>query len=243
MRVLSTTPFSRHRGDVTAVRTGNHHSVIAAGLAAGFLAITLSGCGGDNGAGGSIAIVDSSAPTTSGSGSCGYYDVDGCSVFGLVMVDPLPTAEASAAVADLGGVPIAVWRTDYVCIFHYSMPVGPTYGVPSRFAYVDADNMRERILAAEGSVAPPITGLDSWNRQFDAYLQEWSKAQEPGVLIEAIAVYLPVSMQASLTRDPRFRTVVLLSSSRTESTDPSYTGELMVDDSPPLSEPPEPDCG
>ena len=174
--------------------------------------------------------------------SCGYYDVDGCAVFGLMLADPLPTADALASVADLPGVAVAVWRTDYACISHYIMPVGPYQYAQSRFAYVDADDMTNRMEAAAGSVAPPITGLDAWRRYYSSYLQEWSLAQEPGVIVEAVAVYLPDSVGAALATDPRFRAVTRLASSRTETVDPSYPGELTVDGGPELSDAPVPTC-
>lgn len=211
--------------------------------ALGLLVLTLGGCGDDAVAPETTETTETTGTTAPGpSGGCAYYDVDGCTVFGLALAEPLPTAEALASIADLGGVPIAVWRTDYACISHYSMPVGPYYGVPSRFAYVDADEMRTRILSAEGRLSPPITGLDSWNHWFGAFVQEWSKAQEPGVLVEAVAVYLPDSAASALGQDQRFRAVAPLSSYRTESVDPSYAGELMLDGSPELSELPEITC-
>lgn len=185
---------------------------------------------------------DDSGGDSADDGVCDYYDVDGCSVYGLVLAEPLPTADALVAIADLPGPAIRVWRTDWACIGHYSMPVGPTDYVPARGAYVDADEMFNRMENAAGSLAPPITGLDSWRNYISAYLQEWRFAQEPGVMVEAVAVYLPDAAAGALAADPRFTSVTLLESSRSESTDASYAGELWVDSVPPLSEVPKPTC-
>lgn len=185
---------------------------------------------------------DDSGGNSTDDGVCDYYDLNGCSVYGLVLAEPLLTADALLAVADLPGPAVAVWRTDYGCVSHFSMPVGPTYYMPSRMAYVDADEMFKRMENAAGSLAPPITGLDSWRDYTSSYLQEWTLVQEPGVLVESVAVYLPEAAAGALAADPRFTSVTLLESSRSESTDASYAGELWVDGAPPLSEVSQPTC-
>jgi len=179
---------------------------------------------------------------------CDYYDLEGCTVFGLVLADPVPTADALAVAADLRGVPLAVWRTDLTCVSAASTgPPGVSYGPetePSRFAYVDAQKIRDRHLAASGSVAPPITGLSIFESYWRHYADQWNQAQRSGVLIEAIAVYLPDSSAETLAGDPRFTATSELESERSESTSLTYHGELTVYGFPDgyLSTPPDIVC-
>ena len=196
---------------------------------------------------------DSGSSSAEGSGSpsatlCDYYDLEGCTVFGLVLADPVPTADALAVAADLRGVPLAVWRTDLACVSAASTgPPGVSYGPetePSRFAYVDAQKIRDRHLAASGSVAPPITGLSIFESYWRHYADQWNQAQRSGVLIEAIAVYLPDSSAETLAGDPRFTATSELESERSESTSLTYHGELTVYGFPDgyLSTPPDIVC-
>jgi hypothetical protein len=223
------------------------------------LAAVLAACGG----GSVFSTQDTQAADTSGTPApgdtttvttpertCGYYDVEGCALYGLVLPTPLPTANALAAVAGLPGVPIALWRTTDTCVLAITMepPGGPNEGAltASRFAYVDAEGIRQRRLATEGVVAPPITGLFISESYWNHWEDQWAQAQQPGVLVEAVAVYLPSTAVAD-GPPAGFRAVVRIPWRRTDSTDPSYTGELLLESEAfpagYLSEPPPITCG
>jgi hypothetical protein len=196
---------------------------------AGLLAVALLGasCGGDASPG---TTAGATTGTTTPAG-CRYYDLEGCALYGLVLPQPLPTADALAAVAGLPGVAIAVWRRDPACVRDVSMgPPGepvPTY--PSRFAYVDAGGIRERRLATDGSLAPPITGLHISESYWSHWEDQWAQAQGPGVLVEAVAVYLPRDQVAD-GPPSGFRALVRLPWRRTDTFDPeAYSGELMLE--------------
>ncbi len=94
---------------------------------------------------------------------------------------------------------------------------------------MDAEGIRQRRLATSGSVAPPITGMmiseSYWNRWED----QWAQAQEEGVLVEAVAVYLPTALVAD--GPPHgFRAIVRVPWRRTDTLDPAvYAGELLVE--------------
>jgi hypothetical protein len=213
--------------------------------------LLLAACGDDASSTATSApgATDTTAEATSTTlTACGYYDLDGCALYGLVLASPLPTAAALDAVAGLPGVPIALWRTDYTCTLQANMGApGPVPTEPTRFAYVDAGGIRERRLATSGDVAPPITGIhiseSFWNRWED----QWAQAQEPGVLVEAVAVYLPTDFGA-VGLPSGIRAVVLIPWRRTDTLDPAvYTGELLLEseDFPAgyLSEPEPLTCG
>jgi hypothetical protein len=179
--------------------------------------------------------------------TCEYYDVEGCALYGLVLPAPLPTAAALEAVAGLPGVAVAVWRSDLTCVLQINMGApGPVPTEPSRFAYVDAEGIRERRLATSGSMAPPITGMmiseSYWNRWED----QWAQAQQAGVLVEAVAVYLPMELVAD-GPPSGIRAIVRVPWRRTDTLDPAaYSGELLLEseDFPAgyLSEPPSLTC-
>lgn len=163
---------------------------------------------------------------------CDYYDVPGCALFGWVLAEPMPTDDALAVVAGLAGPAIAVWRSDLACVLEVTMlpPGGPGSGtrVPSRFAYVDAAGIRERRLATSGSVAPPITGMFISESYWNHWEDQWDQAQQAGVLVEAVAVWLPADPIPP--RAPAgFRAIVPVPWRRTDSIDPSYAGELLLE--------------
>ena len=183
------------------------------------------------------ACGDAAPPTTSTPDAtsstnpprCDYYDLDGCALYGLVLAEPRPTAAALAAVAGLPGVAIAVWRNDLVCVLEVNGGApGPIPTVPSRFAYVDAEGIRERRLATSGSVAPPITGMHISESYWDHWEDQWAQVQQEGVLVEAVAVYLPSELVAD-GPPAGFRAIVRLPWRRTDTIDPSYTGELLLE--------------
>lgn len=176
----------------------------------------------------STIVTTVTGATTTASLGCDYYDVEGCALYGLVLPAPLATAEALAAVTGLPGVPIAVWRTDFVCVREAGMGApGPVPTVPSRFAYVDAEGIRERRLATSGNVAPPITGIHISQSFWDRWEDQWAQAQQEGVLVEAVAVYLRREFLAD-GPPAGFRAIVRIPWRRTDTIDPSYTGELLL---------------
>jgi hypothetical protein len=118
---------------------------------------------------------------------------------------------------------------------------------PTRFAYVDAEGIRERRLATSGSLAPPITGIHISQSYWDRWEDQWAQAQGDGVLVEAVAVYLPQDLPAG-GPPAGFEAMVALSSRRTDTLDPAaYAGELLLEseDFPAgyLSDPEPPTCG
>lgn len=181
---------------------------------------------------GDAAPPPTSTPDTTSSAAlaqCDYYDLEGCALYGLVLAAPQPTASALAAVAGLPGVAIAVWRTDLVCVLEANMGApGPVPTVPSRFAYVDAEGIRERRLATSGSVAPPITGIHISESAWNHWEDQWAQAQQEGALVEAVAVYLPRELVAD-GPPAGFRAIVRLPWRRTDTIDASYTGELLLE--------------
>ncbi len=165
---------------------------------------------------------------------------------GLRLEPPLALGDALAMAGDLGGTAIAVYRTDGVCVpdVQFSPAEEPEMAA-SRFAYVDAPGIRQRRTAAvDGGLAPPITGLHISQSYWDQWEAEWSKAQRSGVEIEGIAVWLPEDLTIEAAADPRVAEVVGLAWRWTDSLDPGYPGELLMDGKgfPGLSRPAPPDC-
>lgn|GEM_PF-1690609 len=194
------------------------------------IAPLAAGCG-DGAATPTSAVPGTTGTTMAEAPYCDYYDVEGCAVYGLVLPAPAPTAEALEAVAGLPGVAIALWRADFACVLDISMgPPGepvPTY--PSRFAYVDAAGIRERRMATSGDLAPPITGLHISESYWNHWEDQWDKAQEAGVLVEAVAVYLPREVVAD-GPPAGFRALVRVPWRRTDTLDPAvYPGELLLE--------------
>ncbi len=101
------------------------------------ITLLLAACG-DDAFSTSTRAPGTTATTATGSttpAACGYYDVAGCALYGLVLPEPEPTAAALAAVAELPGVAVAVWRADLTCVLQTSMGMpGPVPTEPSRFA-------------------------------------------------------------------------------------------------------------
>jgi len=184
--------------------------------------------------------------TTTASGvpnACRRDSVDGCTMLGLRLDPPLPLDEALAVAAGAGGTAIAVYRTDAVCVpaVQFS-PAEEPERVASRFAYVDAEGIAERRLAASSEgLSPPISGFHISQSYWDAWEAEWRAAQRPGVLIEGVAVWIDSDAAVS---DPRVADEVPLAWRRTDSIDPSYAGELLMDSEafPGLGRPADPGC-
>lgn len=119
---------------------------------------------------------------------------------------------------------------------------------PSRFAYADAGSIRERRIAAvDAGLSPPITGRLIAESYWLHWEDQWVKAQDPGVLFEAAAVYVHEASVDGLREDPRFRAVEFIPHRRTDSLDPSFPGELLLESEEfgqgLLSDLAPPDCG
>jgi hypothetical protein len=201
------------------------------------LALLAAACGDADG--GTSTVPPTSVNTTSTTDVtpvtpppfCEYYDMEGCALYGLVLPSPLAVDDALVAAGYLPGVPIAVWRTGFVCIpqVNTGPPGEEVLLEPSRFAYVDAEGIRERRLQASGTVAPPITGLHISQSYWDRWEDQWAQVHEPGTLVEAVAVYLPREVVAD-GPPAGFRALVRLEWRRTDTLDPAvYPGELLLE--------------
>lgn len=202
--------------------------------AAALLAAMAAGCGDP--------ALQSTAPPTEATG-CPRDAVEGCTMLGLRLEPPLALEEALAVAGEVGGTAIAVYRTDAVCVpaVQFSAVAEPEK-VASRFAYVDAEDIAERRLdAVDGGLAPPISGFHISQSYWDAWEAEWRAAQRAGVLIEGVAVWIG---DDAAVADPRVVETVPLAWRRTDSVDPSYAGELLMDSEafPGLSRPADPGC-
>ena len=58
---------------------------------------------------------------------------------------------------------------------------------------------------------------------------QWEQAQKPGVLFEAMALYVREAWLGSLRSDERFRAVEIIEHRRTDSLSPDYPGELLLE--------------
>lgn len=168
-------------------------------------------------------------------------------VVGVVFDHPLTLNEALAFGPGLGGDPIAVFRTDYACVRPITWGGPDWVPEPSRFAYVEAERIRERRIAAvNAGLSPPISGWSIAESYWLHWEDQWRKAQKTGVLVEALAVYVPEDSVDGLADDERFRSVEIVPHRRTDSLDPDFLGELLLDseDFPPgvLSQPDAPTC-
>jgi len=193
-------------------------------------ALLSTGCGDDGGVFGSIPESgDGSAPVA----ECSLEDVEGCALVGVVFSDPMELDEALGFVEGFAGTALAVYRVDAVCVPDISftaMPPDPPERVPSRFAYVDAGEIRDRRLAATNAgLSPPITGGHISESYWEQWEEEWRLAQHEGVLIAAVGFYTSLDVALTMSRDTGVVGVVEIPSRRTDSLDPSYAGELFVE--------------
>jgi hypothetical protein len=150
----------------------------------------------------------------------------------VVFAQPMSLGETLSFAEDFG-VAFAVYRTDAVCvpdISYQAMPPEPPEMVASRFAYVDAEDIRERRLAANNAgLSPPITGGHISESFWNQWEEEWRLAQQDGVLIAAVALYTASDAATVIAQEPEVEAVVPVPSRRTDSLDPSYSGELLVE--------------
>ncbi|MCJ7726004.1 MAG: hypothetical protein MUP76_06400, partial [Acidimicrobiia bacterium] len=206
------------------------------------VALLAAACG-DSGS----VMITTATPAGSGNAPvCTRQTVPGCTMAGFRFDPPLPLADALEVASDLNGTAIAVYRTDWECVPDTQFsPVDEQEEVASRFAYVDAAGIRERRVAAvDGGLAPPISGWHISQAYWDQWEAEWSRAQAAGVEIEGIAVWMSEEALAGAAADPRLAATEELPWRWTDSLDPSYPGELLMDGKgfPGLSTPEPPQC-
>ena len=168
-------------------------------------------------------------------------------VAGLVLKEPISLDEARSLGAELGGDLIALYRTDYACVQPITGGMLDWEPEPSRFTYVDASKIRERRVAAvEAGLSPPITGWLIAESYWEHWEDQRTRAKEPRVRFEAMAIYLPEDALAAAGTDTRFRAAEVIPHSRTDSLSPDYPGELLLESENflpgILTEPPPIDC-
>jgi hypothetical protein len=207
-------------------------------------AVVITACGDDDvfdGGGTSATTTETSESTTETTAGAGGDTVPadqctrdggaGCVVLGLVLSEPAVLEEALAAARSFGGTPISVYRTDAVCVDKIeALPPGaPKEQVASRFAYVNAVEIRQRRMAASNAgLSPPITGMFIAESYWVRWEQEWSLAGEPGVLIEAVGLFT-TTPAAEIAADPGIRAVEVIDFRWSDSVDPDYPGELFLE--------------
>lgn len=148
----------------------------ALGLAV-IVVLVASGCSNDADGGGSTTCITD-----------GSVDIPGCVVVVVRFADPVNLAGVEAAAVGASGVPVAVWRTDAVCVHN------PSFGAPNRvptasaFAYWHADQLVER----QNEGPPPTDGGYSHGLR-DRFEEEWMAASSAGVTFAGAALYLPTA--------------------------------------------------
>ena len=161
--------------------------------------VLLGACGDDDpptAGDGAAASTEASGSATSGAGAdtsggmtCpdpGTSPVPGCEAVLVVFPEPLDLAGVESAGEGVRGPPIALWRTDAVCIASPGTTPPATEPVPSRFAYWDADVMMDR-----RDEAPPATDGGRSQQLRQRFRAEWALAREPGVRFEAAVYHAP----------------------------------------------------
>jgi hypothetical protein len=148
----------------------------ALGLAV-IVVLVAYGCSNDDNGGGSTTCITD-----------GSVDIDGCVVIVVRFADPVNLAGVEAAAVAANGVPVAVWRTDAVCVHNPS--AGAPIGVPtaSAFAYWHADQLVER-----QNDGPPATDGGYSHALRDRIEEEWMAANTAGVTFAGAALYLPTA--------------------------------------------------
>jgi hypothetical protein len=142
----------------------------ALGLAV-IVVLVAYGCSNDDNGGASTTCITD-----------GSVDIDGCVVVVVRFADPVNLAGVEAAAVAANGVPVAVWRTDAVCVHNPS--AGAPIGVPtaSAFAYWHADQLVER-----QNDGPPATDGGYSHALRDRIEEEWMAANTAGVTFAGAA--------------------------------------------------------
>jgi hypothetical protein len=142
---------------------------------------------------------------------------------GLVLAEPMTVPDMEAFTEELGGVWVSAWRTDYVC------GAGLLAGQPqpSRFAFRDGVERAAAARAAADQSQEPLTGRFLLEAAWAGMEQAAQAIREPGVLVEAVEVLVPVETLAILDNDSEIRTVRIAAT-------PEEAGDL--------TDPPVPGC-
>ena len=162
------------------------NSLLVMGAVLGLLAVTLVGCGDDDNTGAAAA--------------CDYYDVDDCTVFGLVLADPLPLADALASVSDLPGVPVALWRTDAVCISQgsrTSSTTGVTPGTWPLASWSHSSNCAGWMDCMADSRC--VMGAQNWKREGSEKFRKRGATVSQGCVVPKAASPVRVMKVARIT--------------------------------------------
>ena len=141
---------------------------------------------------------------------------------GLVFANPLSIPDMEAFTEELGGTWVSAWRTDYVC-----GPALTGQPQPSRFAFRDGVERAAAARRAADESQEPLTGRFLLEAAWAGMEHADRAIREPGVLVEAVELLLPVESLAILDNDSEIRTVRIAAT-------PEEAGDL--------TEPPVPDC-
>lgn len=110
----------------------------------------------------------------------------GCVVVGVAFSEPQSLDAVQTGAESAGGDVVALWRTDSVCVPAVGSPPvvdDPDAVEPSRFAYANADIIRE--IQNQG---PPATD-GGWSQAIrDRFVIEWEAARLPGVTFDGAAL-------------------------------------------------------
>jgi hypothetical protein len=107
-----------------------------------------------------------------------------------------------AFIEGLGGIWVSAWRTDYVC--------GPALAgqpQPSRFAYRDGLERAAAARRAADQSQEPLTGRFIFEAAWAGMEHAARAIREPGVLVEAVEVLVPVERLTEIELEPKVRTV------------------------------------
>ena len=142
---------------------------------------------------------------------------------GLVFVEPLTVPDMEAFTEELDGLWVSAWRTDYVC--GSGMLAGQPQ--PSRFAFRDGVERAAAARAAADRSQEPLTGRFLLEAAWAGMEHAAQAIREPGVLVEAVEVLLPVERLSGLEVEPKVRKVRIAAT-------PEEAGDL--------TDPPVPGC-
>lgn len=141
---------------------------------------------------------------------------------GLVFAEPLTVPDIEAITEELGGVWVSAWRTDYVC-----SPALAGQTQASRFAFRDGVERAAAARQAADQSQEPLVGRFIFEAAWAAMEHAAQAIREPGVLVEAVEVLLPVERLSILNGEPKVRTVRIAAT-------PEEAGDL--------TNPPVPSC-
>lgn len=121
---------------------------------------------------------------------------------GLVFAEPLTLPDMEALSEGLGGVWMSAWRTDYVC-----SPAIAGQTQASRFAFRDGVERAAAARRAADQSEEPLTGRHIFEAAWAGMEHAARAIREPGVMVEAVEVLIPVKRLSSLYDEPEIRAV------------------------------------